>query len=383
MTSQECQGAQINPSVGSGILDLSTAIKMADNSLETESCSIDLVETANSVTHHSSADMKPDISTNNIEMDTRDGIENNHCDMKNNDFGSGDASCKLDSLAAKSEESLDDSAIVRTDEDMSATPSEPRDDCADVDLKSEDADGLQTIDDIEDDEEDALKFSGLKKDDSGIDVERSPIKDTSFDDKSAHANNEDSSGSKVKTLPSTSNDSEGLDTNVDTDIDDFATSGNMKVRKPLVDYTDDEDDDEDDDKEEAAEKGKKDSDDEEEEYLASDRKRRLARIHTSSSSSSSTTEGADEHDDTTDEKSDKSDEGDEMDVEAERPKDYWRTLFELRQRENGCNNRMYMPEMFGRHTGSSLMLVQRLALQYKMKNHDGCVNALHFNKSGS
>ncbi len=47
-----------------------------------------------------------------------------------------------------------------------------------------------------------------------------------------------------------------------------------------------------------------------------------------------------------------------------------------------CSNTVPLSYMFSRRTGRSLTLVQRLKLEHKMEYHDGCVNALHFNKSG-
>lgn len=43
----------------------------------------------------------------------------------------------------------------------------------------------------------------------------------------------------------------------------------------------------------------------------------------------------------------------------------------------------YAPDLFRYKCYGSLHMVQRLELMYKMKKHDGCVNTLHFNPSGT
>lgn len=90
-------------------------------------------------------------------------------------------------------------------------------------------------------------------------------------------------------------------------------------------------------------------------------------IHSSSSSSTST-------DDETDE---------EMQVDENPVKDTWWPVRELRNREFGMSPRYPASLMFRRRTSCSLSMVQRLTLQHRMEGHDGCVNALHFNKSGT
>jgi hypothetical protein len=63
------------------------------------------------------------------------------------------------------------------------------------------------------------------------------------------------------------------------------------------------------------------------------------------------------------------------------PKHKWRALFDLRDREVGHTN-CTPPSFFREKVQGSLQMVQRLKLQYKMEYHDGCVNALHFNRIG-
>lgn len=63
------------------------------------------------------------------------------------------------------------------------------------------------------------------------------------------------------------------------------------------------------------------------------------------------------------------------------PKHKWRSLFDIRNREIG-----YLPSkrngLFTRRVQGSLQMVQRFDLQYKMNHHEGCVNALNFNRTG-
>jgi hypothetical protein len=63
------------------------------------------------------------------------------------------------------------------------------------------------------------------------------------------------------------------------------------------------------------------------------------------------------------------------------PKHKWRALFDLRQREFGYSN-LDDAGYFRKQVQGSLQMVQRFKLQYKMEKHEGCVNALHFNKIG-
>lgn len=123
-----------------------------------------------------------------------------------------------------------------------------------------------------------------------------------------------------------------------------------------------------------------DEDDEDEaaDAVSSKRKRR----HEPALSSSDT--DSDEDGDTaamdTGEKSDKEEEGREK-SDKPWPKHKWIALSDLRQREIGMTNRT-PPSLFRERVQGSLQMVQRLKLQYKMEYHDGCVNALHFNRIG-
>ena len=65
-----------------------------------------------------------------------------------------------------------------------------------------------------------------------------------------------------------------------------------------------------------------------------------------------------------------------------RPKHNWYALQELRRREYGWANRKVQDAHFRMRTAGSLQMVQRLKQQYRMELHEGCVNALHFNRIG-
>lgn len=63
------------------------------------------------------------------------------------------------------------------------------------------------------------------------------------------------------------------------------------------------------------------------------------------------------------------------------PKHKWRALNDLRCREFGFSATKD-PGYFRKRVQGSLQMVQRFQLQFKMNHHEGCVNALHFNRIG-
>lgn len=65
-----------------------------------------------------------------------------------------------------------------------------------------------------------------------------------------------------------------------------------------------------------------------------------------------------------------------------RPVHHWSAPRAAISRQYGlsCN---YSPDLFRFQCYGSLHMVQRLELMYKMKKHDGCVNGLNFNTSGT
>ena len=79
---------------------------------------------------------------------------------------------------------------------------------------------------------------------------------------------------------------------------------------------------------------------------------------------------------------DNEDEDDEADDDRPKPKDPWHQVRNVSQRELGCNPRSHSAQLFRTRCGGSLSFVQRLECKAKLEHHHGCVNALHFNKSG-
>ena len=73
---------------------------------------------------------------------------------------------------------------------------------------------------------------------------------------------------------------------------------------------------------------------------------------------------------------------DEADDDRPKPKDPWHQVRNVSQRELGCNPRSHSAQLFRTRCGGSLSFVQRLECKAKLEHHHGCVNALHFNKSG-
>lgn len=65
-----------------------------------------------------------------------------------------------------------------------------------------------------------------------------------------------------------------------------------------------------------------------------------------------------------------------------KPKHTWFALKDLSSRQMGFSNRT-PPSIFREKVQGSLQMVQRLKLQYKMDYHEGCVNALSFNRIGT
>ncbi|XP_061189141.1 DDB1- and CUL4-associated factor 8-like [Saccostrea echinata] len=78
----------------------------------------------------------------------------------------------------------------------------------------------------------------------------------------------------------------------------------------------------------------------------------------------------------------KSDSEEEKEEDKEKPKQSWFALKDLSKREMGYSNKT-PPSIFREKVQGSLQMVQRFKLQYKMEYHDGCVNALSFNRIGT
>ncbi|GAB6027403.1 DDB1- and CUL4-associated factor 8 [Chamberlinius hualienensis] len=65
-----------------------------------------------------------------------------------------------------------------------------------------------------------------------------------------------------------------------------------------------------------------------------------------------------------------------------KPRHNWCVCPELFKRQYGVGNN-FSNDLFRLKAYGSLHMVERLELMYKMKRHTGCVNALHFNSSGT
>ncbi|KAK4004382.1 DDB1- and CUL4-associated factor 8 isoform X1 [Daphnia magna] len=70
-------------------------------------------------------------------------------------------------------------------------------------------------------------------------------------------------------------------------------------------------------------------------------------------------------------------------VGKHKPKHKWHALKAFTQRGLGISSHKTMDTVFNANCYGSLRFVQRLELASKMDCHNGCVNALHFNSSGS
>ncbi|GIX98180.1 DDB1- and CUL4-associated factor 8 [Caerostris extrusa] len=65
-----------------------------------------------------------------------------------------------------------------------------------------------------------------------------------------------------------------------------------------------------------------------------------------------------------------------------KPKHNWIALNAITTRQYGFSSK-YSPDLFRYNCYGALHMVERLELMYKMKKHEGCVNALNFNTSGT
>lgn len=89
----------------------------------------------------------------------------------------------------------------------------------------------------------------------------------------------------------------------------------------------------------------------------------------------------DEHSSTHNSSSNEDDDDDSIPMIA-RPKHKWFLCSEVVNRQYGISNN-FSNDLFRLRAYGSLHMVERLELMYKMKRHDGCVNTLHFNSSGT
>ena len=265
--------------------------------------------------------------------------------------------------------------------------------------------------------------SSLKKDDSGIDIERSPAKDScsiTLDDTLASQDldsaklggesrfNLSSSSAEDKLRgdrPSVSNESEGVvadhvDMEDESEVLDFEDAA-------MFDPTLRAEEDIHVDPEQGVQVKDRFKGGEEEPQAKSREQQAESKRHRASdgmdrSDNENDTESRDSDDDPDDDdddndedededngqadsaKRDKSSSEDEMEVEVnlDPPTDRWRPLREVRRREMGYANHVPMSDMFRTRCGGSISLARRLELYCKLDKHEGCVNALHFNRTG-
>uniref|UniRef100_T1JM69 Uncharacterized protein n=1 Tax=Strigamia maritima TaxID=126957 RepID=T1JM69_STRMM len=96
---------------------------------------------------------------------------------------------------------------------------------------------------------------------------------------------------------------------------------------------------------------------------------------------------SDDDDDEVDEtekkrKAEKEVEKEEEELKAKKPRHNWFLCPEILNRQYGTSNR-FDNALFCVRCSGSVHAVERLELMYKMKKHDGCVNTLHFNHTGT
>ncbi|XP_064651323.1 DDB1- and CUL4-associated factor 8-like [Lineus longissimus] len=218
---------------------------------------------------------------------------------------------------------------------------------------------------------DTLILGRLKKDDSGIEMEKSPSKESAALSEESQTNPCDSDAVR---------DDSGAASQSEMSKDDAKNSPKLEEDDSMMDssYVRDMVDTE--DSEATGGYDVTGADNESgSDVLRVRRKRHLGRRLSSSSDSDNDTRS------TSSEKSAKSakssDSDTEMDVDLP-PIKQWQLYYDIYKREYGLNPRRPQ-SIFRSRLTSNISLVQRLKLQYKMEKHDGCVNALHFNNTGT
>ncbi|XP_065335984.1 DDB1- and CUL4-associated factor 8-like isoform X2 [Cloeon dipterum] len=66
-----------------------------------------------------------------------------------------------------------------------------------------------------------------------------------------------------------------------------------------------------------------------------------------------------------------------------KPSHKWHMAQEITARQYGTSSKSQVPKLFTDRFYGSRHAVERLELMYKLEDHNGCVNALHFNESGT
>lgn len=231
---------------------------------------------------------------------------------------------------------------------------------------------------------------GMKKEDSGIDIQRSPGKDGASDLDISESQSE-SGAMSVKTdsgvaLSSQSKLSENDDSS--RELNDSGQvldeNGSCDVTMPSVDEI---------------REIESDSSSEEDDEVVLVRTKKTRRRRRSNRVDSSTEENSDENEDTTgvvrnqnvsdsdsefevdSKKSEESESSEEEVDESKNLNETFKPIKELRDREYGYSKRR--PLLYFREkVQASATMVKRFKLESKLDYHDGCVNALHFNRIG-
>lgn len=249
------------------------------------------------------------------------------------------------------------------------------------------------------------KSIGIKKDDSGLDLHRSPGRDgvSDLDVSESHSESgamstKTDSGVALSLKLSENEDSSRESYNAivgqGMDLDDSELTGSCDVTMPSGD----------DDIKETGNENSSESEDEDDEVIVRTkkvkRKRRMNRVDSSSENESSDNESSDnvdldssvhrsedvlDSDDDSDVEQKKSSESESEEEEAyenENLKQTFKAIKDLRNREYGYSKKI-PPSYFREKVQGSVNLVKRFELQCKLEYHDGCVNALHFNRIGT
>lgn len=249
------------------------------------------------------------------------------------------------------------------------------------------------------------KSIGIKKDDSGLDLHRSPGRDgvSDLDVSESHSESGAMSTKTDSGLALSSKLSENEDSSRESYNAIVGQGMDMDESEPSCDVTMPSGDD-DEDVKETGNESESESEDEDDEVIVRTRKikrkRRMNRVDSSSENESTENESSDnvdldssvhrsedvlDSDDDSDveqKKSSESESEEEETFENENLKQTFKAIKDLRNREYGYSKKI-PPSHFREKVQGSVNLVKRFELQCKLEYHDGCVNALHFNRIGT
>jgi WD repeat-containing protein 42A len=220
---------------------------------------------------------------------------------------------------------------------------------------------------------DTLFLGHLKKDDSGIDMEKSPSKESSALSEESETNQTDSDAALKDDSGAASQSEMSKEDAKGSPKPDGSLDDSMMDSSYVRDMIDTED---------SEPTGSYDvtgaDNDSGSDVAKVRRKRHLDRRLSSSSDSDDDTHSISSEKSAKSAKS--SDSDTEMDIDLP-PVKQWQLYYDIYKREYGLNPRRPQ-SIFRSRLASNLSLVQKLKLQYKLEKHDGCVNALHFNNTG-